>query len=124
MFRKFTKEENIKTSSAVRSSEQRQIRAQIVQQYPALEPYVEDLFPKKGDLIMTAPGAPFLRGKAVEPLICTRSCFMLEPAGAALAAETDLDDFVAAEAAHWTATLTRPSRRSSTVGCMARLQKV
>ena len=73
---------------------------------------------KKGDLIMTAPGAPFLRGKAVEPLICTRSCFMLEHAGAALAAETDLDDFVAAEAAHWTATLTRPSRRSSTVGCM------
>jgi len=52
MFRKFTKEENIRTSAPVRSSEQRQIRAQIVQQYPALEPFIDDLFPKKDSMIM------------------------------------------------------------------------
>lgn len=52
MFRKFTKDENIRTSSAVRSSDQRAIRAQIVQQFPALEPYIEDLFPKKDSLIV------------------------------------------------------------------------
>ena len=37
MFRKFTREEHIRSHSKVRSSEQRGIRAQIVQQYPALE---------------------------------------------------------------------------------------
>ena len=36
----------------MRSSEQRAIRAQIVQQYPALEPYIEDLFPKKETLVV------------------------------------------------------------------------
>jgi PUA domain protein len=52
MFRKFSKADNIKTTSPVRSSEQRAIRAQILQQYPALEEYVEDIFPKKESLIM------------------------------------------------------------------------
>ena len=52
MFRKFSNEENIKTASPVRSSEQRSIRAQIVQQYPALEEFVDDIFPKKESLIV------------------------------------------------------------------------
>lgn len=52
MFRKFTKDENIRTSAPVRSSEQRQIRALVLQQFPALEPYIEDLMPKKESLIM------------------------------------------------------------------------
>ena len=52
MFRKYSKEENIKTASAVRSSEQRSIRALVLQQYPALEPYIEDIFPKKASLIV------------------------------------------------------------------------
>jgi PUA domain protein len=52
MFRKFTKEENIKTTSPVRSSEQRAIRGLVLQQYPALEPYADDLFPKKDSLIV------------------------------------------------------------------------
>ena len=49
---RFNKADNIKTTSPVRSSEQRAIRAQILQQYPALEEYVEDIFPKKESLIM------------------------------------------------------------------------
>ena len=52
MFRKYSKEENIKTHSKVKSSEQRQIRTQILDQYPALEPFIEDLLPKKSDLIV------------------------------------------------------------------------
>lgn len=50
MFRKYTKEENIKTIAPVRSSEQRTIRAAILQQYPGLEPYIDDIFPKKASL--------------------------------------------------------------------------
>jgi PUA domain protein len=50
--RRFSKEDNIKTCSPVRSSEQRTIRTQITQQYPALEPYIDDLFPKKDPLIV------------------------------------------------------------------------
>lgn len=45
--RRFTKEDNIKTSGVVKSSEQRSIRTLILQQYPALEPYVDDFLPKK-----------------------------------------------------------------------------
>ena len=52
MFRKYTREENIKSSAPVRSSEQRSIRAIVLQQYPALEPFIEDIFPKKESLIM------------------------------------------------------------------------
>mmetsp|Transcript_65806 Transcript_65806/g.130418 ORF Transcript_65806/g.130418 Transcript_65806/m.130418 type:complete len:183 (-) Transcript_65806:232-780(-) len=52
MFRKFSKEDNIKSSAPVRSSDQRSIRNQIVQQYPALEPYIDDLFPKKDQLVV------------------------------------------------------------------------
>ncbi len=36
----------------MKSSEQRQIRAQILDQYPALEPYVDDFLPKKADLVV------------------------------------------------------------------------
>ena len=52
MFRKFTKEDHIKSASAVRSSDQRSIRALILEQYPALEPFIEDIFPKKDSLIV------------------------------------------------------------------------
>ena len=52
MFRKFTKEDHIKSASAVRSSDQRSIRALILEQYPALEPFMEDIFPKKDSLIV------------------------------------------------------------------------
>lgn len=50
--RRYTREENIKTQSKVKSSEQRQIRSQIVEQYPALEPFIEDILPKKEALIV------------------------------------------------------------------------
>jgi PUA domain protein len=49
---RFSKEDNIKTHAPVRSSEQRQIRANLVQQYPALEEYIEELFPKKEPLVV------------------------------------------------------------------------
>jgi len=52
MFRKFTREENIKSHSKVKSSEQRAIRGQILQQYPALEPFIEDILPKKEPLFV------------------------------------------------------------------------
>ena len=52
MFRKFSRAENIKTQSKVKSSEQRGIRAAILDQYPALETHIEDLLPKKGDTIV------------------------------------------------------------------------
>ncbi|KAL1528501.1 hypothetical protein AB1Y20_009844 [Prymnesium parvum] len=52
MFRKFSKEENIKSHSKVKSSEQRAVRAQVLEQYPALEPFIEDIFPKKEPLVM------------------------------------------------------------------------
>jgi PUA domain protein len=50
MFRKFSKEDNVKTISPARSSEQRAIRTAVVQQYPALEPFIDDIFPKKESL--------------------------------------------------------------------------
>jgi len=52
MFRKFTVEESIKTRSKVKSSEQRAIRAQVLDQYPALEPFMDEIFPKKEPLIV------------------------------------------------------------------------
>jgi len=52
MFRKFSKEENVKTISKTKSSEQRSTRALILEQYPALEPYIEDFIPKKSDLVV------------------------------------------------------------------------
>ena len=48
----FTKEEHIRTSAPVRSSDQRQIKATILQQFPALEEYIEEIMPKKDSLIM------------------------------------------------------------------------
>ena len=49
---RFTREENIKSHSKVKSSEQRAIRAQILEQYPALEPFIEDVLPKKEPLFV------------------------------------------------------------------------
>ena len=36
----------------MKSSEQRAIRAQVLEQYPALEPFIDDIFPKKEPLIV------------------------------------------------------------------------
>ena len=52
MFRKFSREEHVKTFSKVKSSEQRAIRAQIAQQYPALDEHIDDILPKKEPLFV------------------------------------------------------------------------
>ncbi|TYZ68300.1 hypothetical protein PybrP1_012851 [[Pythium] brassicae (nom. inval.)] len=52
MFKKFSVEENVSTSSKVKSSQQRTIRAKVLEQYPAIEPYLEELLPKKAPMVV------------------------------------------------------------------------
>lgn len=52
MFKKFTVEENVSTSSKVKSSQQRMIRSKILEQYPDIEPYLEGLLPKKAPMVV------------------------------------------------------------------------
>lgn len=52
MFKKFSTDENVSTSSKVKSSQQRTIRAKVLEQYPAIEPYLEDLLPKKAPMVV------------------------------------------------------------------------
>lgn len=46
MFRKFTKEDNIKVHSKAQSKYYRGVKAQLSQQYPALEDHIDDFLPK------------------------------------------------------------------------------
>jgi len=52
MFKRFNNEENIKTNSKVKSSVQRNVTAQILEQYPALAEHIEDILPKKEALFV------------------------------------------------------------------------
>lgn len=52
MFKKFTVEENVSTSSKIKSSQQRTIRAKILEQYPNVEPYMEEILPKKAPMVV------------------------------------------------------------------------
>uniref|UniRef100_H2YW27 PUA domain-containing protein n=1 Tax=Ciona savignyi TaxID=51511 RepID=H2YW27_CIOSA len=47
MFRKFDENENVSSTNQIKSSVQRQIRATILQQMPKIEPYLQDIWPKK-----------------------------------------------------------------------------
>lgn len=47
MFKRFSLDENVSGQSAMKSSQQRAARSKIVEQMPSIEPYVDDLFPKK-----------------------------------------------------------------------------
>lgn len=67
---RFTKADNIKTTSLARSSEQRAIRAQILQQYPALEDYIDDIIPKKEQLTMCKW---YVHRGVCSPSFCTRT---------------------------------------------------
>lgn len=58
MFKRFTVEENVSSTSQVKNSVQRSIISQIVQQYPLLEPIIDTILPKKLILV----------GKATEGL--------------------------------------------------------
>ncbi|DAZ99080.1 TPA: hypothetical protein N0F65_008385, partial [Lagenidium giganteum] len=52
MFKKFVPAEHIHSHSQVRSSQQRAIRSKILEQYPDVEPYMEQLLPKKAPMIV------------------------------------------------------------------------
>ena len=51
MFKKFSAEENISSTSQVKNSVQRAILHAISSQYPLIEPHLENILPKKGMLI-------------------------------------------------------------------------
>ena len=55
MFKKFSPEETISSTSQVKNSVQRSIIAQIVEQYPLLEEAIESILPKKELLIAKCP---------------------------------------------------------------------
>lgn len=52
MFKRFSVEETVSGQSAMKSSQQRAARGKIIEQMPAIEPYIEDFFPKKEKTIM------------------------------------------------------------------------
>ncbi|GLE09193.1 hypothetical protein PINS_up020784 [Pythium insidiosum] len=52
MFKKFNVDEHVSGHSMVKSSQQRQIRAKILEQYPDVEPYMELLLPKKAPMVV------------------------------------------------------------------------
>ncbi|RLN93381.1 hypothetical protein BBJ28_00015886 [Nothophytophthora sp. Chile5] len=52
MFKRFSVEEHMSTSSKVKSSQQRSIRSKVLEQYPELEPYAELLMPKKAPMVV------------------------------------------------------------------------
>lgn len=51
-FRKFTSDESVSGKAPMKSSQQRAVRAAIIEQMPGLEPYIDDLMPKKEKLIL------------------------------------------------------------------------
>ncbi|KUF79497.1 Malignant T-cell-amplified sequence 1 [Phytophthora nicotianae] len=52
MFKRFSVDEHMSTSSKVKSSQQRSIRAKVLEQYPDLEPYAEMFMPKKAPMVV------------------------------------------------------------------------
>ncbi|KAI9230772.1 MAG: PUA-like domain-containing protein [Piptocephalis tieghemiana] len=52
MFKKFNPKDDISGQSLTKSSVQRAIRAKILEQYPTLEPVMEDILPKKAPLVV------------------------------------------------------------------------
>ena len=53
MFSKFDHKQEVIGQNPTKSSVQRTIRKKILEQYPRLEPYLETIFPKKKDFIVT-----------------------------------------------------------------------
>ena len=47
MFKRFSIEESVSSTSQVKNSVQRSIQAQIISQYPPLEPIIDEILPKK-----------------------------------------------------------------------------
>lgn len=97
MFKRFTVDESVSGQSQVKSSVQRSIRAKILEQIPAVEPYLDDILPKKDKMVLAkaaghinivcSPGAeplffnvrdgpycPTLRLLAKYPILLPRMC--------------------------------------------------
>jgi malignant T-cell-amplified sequence len=53
MFSKFDYKQDVIGQNPIKSSVQRSIRKKILEQYPQLESYLEQIFPKKKDLVVT-----------------------------------------------------------------------
>ena len=52
-YKRFTAAEDISGTNIVKSSVQRNIRKDIIERYPAIEPYMDDVMPKKEDVYLT-----------------------------------------------------------------------
>ncbi|EEY66908.1 uncharacterized protein PITG_17779 [Phytophthora infestans T30-4] len=52
MFKRFSVDEHVSTSSKVKSSQQRSIRSKVLEQYPDLESYAEMFMPKKAPMVV------------------------------------------------------------------------
>mmetsp|Transcript_1760 Transcript_1760/g.2377 ORF Transcript_1760/g.2377 Transcript_1760/m.2377 type:complete len:183 (-) Transcript_1760:342-890(-) len=52
MFKRFSQEESVSSSSQTKSSVQRSIRAKIIEQFPLVEPYIDEILPKKSDFVI------------------------------------------------------------------------
>ena len=52
MFKRFSVDEHVSTSSKIKSSQQRSIRSKVVELYPDLEPFSEMLMPKKAPMVV------------------------------------------------------------------------
>jgi malignant T-cell-amplified sequence len=50
-FKKFSVADDISSQIAIKSSVQRAIKTTIIGQFPAIEPYLDDILPKKGDVL-------------------------------------------------------------------------
>ena len=67
MFRNFKPSEHIKSQTKGKSSEQRNVRTNVLEQFPSLEPHIEDLLPKKKVLITGSHG--FIMGYVIPILL-------------------------------------------------------
>jgi malignant T-cell-amplified sequence len=52
MLRKFTSDESVSGKAPMKSSQQRAVRAALIEQMPRIEPYIDDLLPKKEKAIL------------------------------------------------------------------------
>lgn len=53
MFKKFTAEESVSGQAPMKSSQLRAVRAKLVEEMPNIEPYIDDILPKKEKAILT-----------------------------------------------------------------------
>ncbi|KAI9141678.1 malignant T cell-amplified sequence 1-like protein [Paraphysoderma sedebokerense] len=52
MFKKFNQREDVSSQSQLKSSVQRNIRTKLIEQFPKLEPFLDELMPKKVQIVI------------------------------------------------------------------------